>query len=324
VVYQAGEGSRGIKKRFRAWRQYFGIKKSQLVPVYILQSKIDLYQAGGDTKLLIEELRGISKLYGMPIRALFIDTLAKAQGIADENSGKDMAAVMSNIDEIAAAMPSCNITLVHHFNAAGTKLRGHSSIYANIDQVILVQRDDAGRRSAVLDKQKDDDDGLRIDFELQRVVLGNRLDGKEITSCVTLQTGGSAERKDKRQRVRLSAERHVIFLALKEAIEEHGEETPRNLQLPRSIRKVIRAPQWKETYLKKNADLNATDNTINQRLRRASEQFQKEGIIGRENPWVWLTGKAVAGSIEVLPPQDDPPADDGQIDLIGEGQQNAP
>lgn len=315
VVYQAGEGARGIKKRFRAWRQYFGLSRSQRVPLYILQSKIDLYSAQGDTKEFIKELEGIAKMYRMPIRALFIDTLAKAQGIADENSGKDMAAVMANIDAIAEAVPGCHVALVHHFNAAGTKLRGHSSIYANIDQVILVTKaEDSKLRTAVLDKQKDDEDGAKIDFELQVVEIGQRPDGKPITSCVTLQVGGDSTVTAKKAvyKVKLTNERFVIFQALKQAIEDYGEPPPAMLKLPQSIKAVVDARKWKEVYLQKNPDIVAKDNTINKRLRDASAQFQKERIIGRENPYVWLTGRAVAGAIEIAQPEAEGVADDQQ------------
>ena len=88
VIYQAGEGQRGIKKRFRAWRQAFKIPAG-IVPVFILQSTVDIYSQNGDTAKLIEEIKGIESIYNMPVVALFIDTLAKASGAADENSGKD-------------------------------------------------------------------------------------------------------------------------------------------------------------------------------------------------------------------------------------------
>src|SRR5258708_21263394 len=188
VIYQGGEGGRGIKKRFRAWRQHFGIKKDRKVPLYILQSKVDIHSHEGDTGKLIAEVQGISRLYGMPVVALFIDTLAKASGMADENSGRDMGVVMANVDRIAEAVPGCHVCLVHHMNAGGTKLRGHTSVYAGVDQVILVTKDEEARMStAVLDKQKDDEDGVKINFELMQVEIGRRaVDGKPITSCVTL------------------------------------------------------------------------------------------------------------------------------------------
>src|SRR6185312_3245418 len=105
--------------------------------------------------------------YDVPLRALFIDTLATATGAADENSGRDMSTVMANLDRISSAFPSCHVGLVHHMNAGGTKLRGHTSVYANVDQVILVTKDEEAKMStALLDKQKDDEDGAKINFEL--------------------------------------------------------------------------------------------------------------------------------------------------------------
>jgi 5S rRNA maturation endonuclease (ribonuclease M5) len=298
VIYQAGEGGRGIKKRFRAWRQEFAkdIPKGQRVPIYILQSKVDIYAAEGDTAKLIAEIEGISRLYGMPVIALFIDTLQKAQGHADENSGKDMGMVMANVDRIAAAMPGCHVCLVHHMNAGGTKLRGHTSVYAGIDQVILVSKDEDSKvRTALLDKQKDDEDGSEIRFELPQVVIGHRaVDGKKITSCVCLPASGPPAAPSAAPKgPRLTHERTVILQALRTAIEDYGEPPPPTLQLPRSITRVVNAQQWKKVYLEKCSDPDALDNTINKRLRYASEQFQNLNLIGRTNPWVWLSGKPV-------------------------------
>lgn len=313
VIYQAGEGARGVKKRFRAWRQYHAIEKGQRVPIYILQSKIDLYRPAeqhGDTAKLIEEIKGVQTLYDVPLRAVFIDTLATATGGADENSGKDMSTVMANVDKLAQAIPGCHVCLVHHFNAAGTKLRGHSSIYNNIDQVVLVTKDENSKvRTAVLDKQKDGEDGAHLKFELHVLEVGKRrIDGAPITSCVTLPSGGGAIARLEGKgafTIKLTAERAVILQALKDAIAEHGEkretcQLPEIQQLPKSIKWVVDTRRWKEQYLRKAPDgQTAKDNTINARMRAASNQFQTLKIIGRINPYVWLTGRAVAGVVEV-------------------------
>lgn len=293
VIYQAGEGGRGIKKRFRAWRQEFGIPEGQRVPVYILQSKVDIYSPEGDTTKLIAEVEGVSRLYGMPVIGLFIDTLQKAQGHADENSGRDMGVVMANVDRIADAMPGCHVCLVHHMNAGGTKLRGHTSVYAGIDQVILVSKDEDSRvRTAVLDKVKDDEDGGQIRFDLPRIVIGHRaVDGKEISSCVCLPAGAAKPSNVAPKGPRLTHERTVILQALRTAIEDYGEPPPAVLHLPRSITRVVNAMHWKRVYLEKSPDPGAPENTINKRLRYASEQFQNLGLIGRTNPFVWLSGK---------------------------------
>lgn len=297
VIYQAGEGGRGIKKRFRAWRQHFGIKRGAKIPMYILQSKVDIHSAEGDTSKLIAEVKGISQLYGMPVVALFIDTLAKASGMADENSGRDMGVVMANVDRIADAVPGCHVCLVHHLNAGKTKLRGHTSIYAGVDQVILVNKDPETKlRTAILDKQKDEADGINIQFELMVVEIGRRaIDGKPITSCVTLPLGGQLEMRVKGtatdRTTYLSDDQTNIFRALKEALGEVGIPTPPSLKLPRSIAKVCTVTDWYNAY---RAVSSKEDTAIRKAMGRASDKFIKLRIIGRINPYVWVTNRAVA------------------------------
>jgi hypothetical protein len=84
------------------------------------------------------------------------EDLAKASIGADENSGRDMGMVLANVDRISSAFPKAGTVLVHHLKAGGTKLRGRTSLYANVDQVILVVCDEETKvRTATLDKQKD-------------------------------------------------------------------------------------------------------------------------------------------------------------------------
>jgi AAA domain/DnaB-like helicase N terminal domain len=299
VIYQAGEGGRGIKKRFRAWRQHFGVTKDQRVPVYILQSKVDIHSPEGDTGKLIAEVQGISRMYGMPVVALFIDTLAKASGMADENSGRDMGTVMANVDRIAEAVPGCHVCLVHHMNAGGTKLRGHTSVYAGVDQVILVTKDEEAKMStAVLDKQKDDEDGAKINFELMQIEVGRRpVDGKPITSCVTLPLGGKLEMKVEGRpgdrTVNLTNQQKNILTALKNALAEHGEPTPSTLKLPRSIATVVEYKWWLLAY--KAIATESDDNAVKKAMQRAGEKLYSLRVIGRINPYVWLTGRATVG-----------------------------
>ncbi|MCC8945977.1 AAA family ATPase [Bradyrhizobium sp. Arg62] len=322
VIYQAGEGGRGIKKRFRAWRQYFGIKKDQRVPIYILQSKIDIHSHEGDTAGLIDEIKGIERLYNMPAIGLFIDTLQKAQGMADENSGRDMGTVMANVDRISDAIPGCHVCLVHHMNANGTKLRGHTSVYAGVDQVMLVVKDVENRFSTMtLDKQKDDEDGAKILFELMQIEIGRRaVDGKPITSCVTLPIGGKIEAKlegkAKDRTISLTSQQKNILTALKDALAEHGEPTPEKLKLPRAITTVVQYKHWRDAYAAIAAD--AEEASIKKAMTRAGERLYALGIIGKVNPYVWLTGRATVetplemargdfGSADAVPEQEEFP-----------------
>lgn len=321
VVYQAGEGARGIKKRLRAYRQYFGVPKSEDVPFELLQSAIDLWRPDGDTGPLIAEIKAIAAMHADPLRLVVIDTLATAIGGADEISGKDMGAVMKNISRINSET-GAHVMLVHHMNAEGKKLRGHTSIYANLDQVIFVTRNEETKvRKVVLDKQKDDEDGVTFSFELLSMEIGTRDDGRPITSCVVVEPGEKAkaiEDRAKKQGFKLRPQEVLVFKALMAAISKHGEQAPGELELPLGAR-VVAARHWKSEF-EAIAPYETGDDSeqgqarraasVRQALKRAGEVLLRFGVIGRREPFIWWTGKPVADFPETfgsdgLPPKRD-------------------
>ena len=151
------------------------------------------------------------------------------------------------------------------------------------------------------------------------IEIGRRpIDDKPITSCVCLPSGGHAASNAAPKGPRLTHERTVILRTLKTAIEEYGEPPIAALGLPQSVARVVNARRWKEVYLTKAPDPGATDspidkrldNTINKRLRDASNQFQTLGVIGRANPFVWIVpGKKSAEVLDSLGPQPEFPED---------------
>jgi hypothetical protein len=304
VIYQAGEGARGVKKRLRAFRRHFSIPAKVNLPFELLQSAVDLYSAEGDTSALIAEIQTIREDYpDLPLATIFIDTLATATAGADENSGKDMSAVMKNIDKIKAAT-GANICLVHHLNAAGTKLRGHSSVFANVDQVIQVTKSETTTvRKVTLGKQKDDDDSLSISFDLMQVETGGfrKADGKAETSCVCVKVGEKeAIRKaeDARGFNLVKAEERRIFSALLKAADRFGRlATPEDEKFgaPSGAR-VVHYNEWREAYAEMNPDEQGekpSTKTIGQRFRQNHEALVRFKVMGLSTPWMWWSGKPV-------------------------------
>ena len=318
VIYQAGEGARGIKKRLRAYRKHFEVPWDEHVPFVLLQSKIDLYRDDGDTDALIDEIKALAEQYDVPLRAVFIDTLATATGGADENSGRDMSAVMANVDKINAAT-GAHVCLVHHMNAAGTKLRGHTSIYANIDQVITVTRDEMTKiRTAVLDKQKDGEDGQLIRFELMSVGIGFRQsDGEPITSCVTLDVGEREAVKSQKPGFKLTQQEELVFRALVTALGELGRPPPADRRnIPPQISTVVTYKEWRDVYARsapidEDSDDAKRAAAIKKAMQRAGVTLLSFGIIGRDNPLVWWTGKPVRGF--PAPPLKPPQTEEGLV-----------
>lgn len=311
VIYQAGEGALGVKKRLRAYRKHFQVSTDDNIPFVLLQSRVDLFAEEGDTAPLIEEITAIRGMYDAPLRIIFIDTLATAQGVADENSGKDMARVLDNIDKIRVAT-GVHVCLVHHLNADGTKLRGHTSVTANVDQVLAVSCDKETKvRTVRTSKMKDGDDTTTFNFELMQIILGKDVKGKEITSCVALPSGEKeALRALDGVRTFMANDNEKKFMkALFGALRDHGTPTPAHIRdrIPSSTTTVVEYEQVKELYCRldlRDEDASEPEKARARRkaaLKRALDKLQSNGILGVDNPFVWFTGRPVSGVPESWP-----------------------
>ena len=260
VIYQAGEGALGVKKRLKAWRQHHGVNFSANDPFVLLQKPIDIYRDTDKVKDLIDEINAHAKTFDVPLRLVVIDTLAKATAGADEISGRDMGMVLDNVDTIQRHT-GAHVMLVHHMNAGGQKVRGHTSIYANVDQVILVERDETTKiRTVVLDKQKDDEEGLRFQFELPQLVIGIDDKGKQVTSCVCKALGERevVRREEELKGLRLAPLNENFMRAFFEADRRYGFPVPPNMTMPAGIRTLVYWDDMKGMF----AAMNPTDTII--------------------------------------------------------------
>ncbi len=308
VLYQAGEGTKGIKKRLRAYRKHNAIPPDEDVPFDLLTAPIDLYAGDGDANGLIEEANAISRERNIPVVAIFIDTMATAQGAADEISGKDMGIVLGNVAKIQRGT-GAHVCLVHHFNAAGTKLRGHTSIYANIDQVLQVTCDPATRiRTAVLAKQKDDEDSLKFRFELMSVEVGTKPNGKPMTSCVILPVGEKdiLRKSEEAKGFTLFGEKQTAFRALLEARTKSGQLADSDMEaagVPPGV-VAVHYRSWKEAYLAcgpcEQDGAQISDAAVQKRLQRLKNDLVDFKIAGWARPWIWHAGRAVKGFPETF------------------------
>jgi hypothetical protein len=328
VIYQAGESPRGVKKRLRAWREHFGIDPKAKLPIIVLSKRIDLFREGVDVGPVIDEIKAWQAFYiDHPLRLAVIDTLAKAAVGADENSAKEMGVVLDNAQKIEEAT-GAHVMLLHHLNADGKRLRGSTAIYANLDQVIAVSEDEESKvRTAKVIKQKEDEGGAKIDFELLSVELGRDGDDKPITSCVILPVGEKAAVKEAKGKAFFIRDtERLAFSALLRALDEHGEPAPAGLPVPPTVR-VVKVKAWFEAYMAlavhKSEDDRQRKSAAQKALARASNSFLQFGVVGRENPYAWWTGKAVRGFPRTegsggnvvpfaKPGSDGPMVDDGQ------------
>ena len=345
VIYQAGESATGVRRRrLPAYRRYYDVAREP-IPFVLLQRPLDLYNSDEDADAFIEECRYWSKTFDTtPLELIVIDTFNKATPGANENDGKDMGAVLARCDRIRRET-GAHVMLVHHLNSGGTKARGHTSLFANVENVITVKKienasDGSNRqiREWRIAKQKDGVDDISKKFVLRGVQIGTDEDGDPITSCVIQEPGGTPTERYP-DGMGLGGNNATVLRAVYEAIKTKGVLAPSDLGLARGASAVDRriladvangvlGDDTDDIQPGETPEQAATRraNTRRQTIRRARDFLYNKGIIGLTNEWVWLTGRVRIKGFEPPPGlgeaeaksayarqanrQDEPPPDD--------------
>lgn len=281
VLYQAGEGGRGLVKRLQAYRLHHQVTGD--IPFVLLPEKVNLFGEDGDTEAFIEECVAWKAAMPDPLQLIVIDTFSTASPGANENDSADMGRMLDAGDRINKATGAA-VVWVHHKNASGLRERGHTSFRANIETAIEVIRDhETNERTLHLVKLKDGEDGLKRQFELQTIQLGVDDDGDPITSCVVGPAQTEGGRTSKRTR-NLAPGQFNFIKVLDEAIQRRGGIVPgtRNYGVEWDHFRdmfVIICGQGKEP------------GTIRTALSRDGDALWRADLIDRSDRWLWITDK---------------------------------
>lgn len=288
VIYIAAEGQRGFKNRLWAYRHEFKIEAGFQLPHLLVPSALDLFAADGDTPTLlagIPAIRNQMNTMSVELELVVIDTFAAVTPGANENTSEDVGRVIKHCKAIQEAS-NAHVMIVHHKNAAGERPRGHTSLYAAMDNAIEVTCDEARNRTAKIMKLKDGEDGGSIGFRLQSVTIGHREDdGKPITSCVVVPADAATARTGKGPRT--TDQQTIALRALRTALIDFGEPAPATLDLPFGTR-VVRFNHWKTAFRQMAFDEEPNDATFRSALKRVGDALLAKGIIGRSQPYLWI------------------------------------
>ena len=179
ALYTAHEGRIGMARRLVAAVEYYDAPEAD----------IGLWE--GITLASDTDVTWLLKNHS-PQSAVFVDTLSKATPGIDENSNSEMALAIERAYELADAW-ECFVTIIAHTGkdeARGT--RGASALKANVDTVLSVRR--AGQSkdvSVVVEKQKDADDDMRLDFKMQGAEVVHNGTGEIYEELVPVITGSN-------------------------------------------------------------------------------------------------------------------------------------
>jgi hypothetical protein len=188
-VFLVAEGSAGFQRRLRLARGKLGCKSKQ--PVSYLGSPPDL-SSDAEIDALIPRLRAVDRFYqqtyGMRLGVVFVDTVAAAFSLEEENSNSEAAEIIKRMQRISRELDALIVPIHHYGKSVTTGLRGASAWRAGADGVLAVLTDDNGsgkitNRWLDLTKSRDSETGLIAPFELRTELVGKDSDGDEITSC---------------------------------------------------------------------------------------------------------------------------------------------
>ncbi len=167
VLYVAAERRAVVERRAAALRAHHGI---DYAPMAIMGGTIDLRNGKQGAEDVIACARQLELLAGQEAALILIDTFSRVLAGGDENSSKDVGAVIANADRIMQAT-GAHVMIVHHVPQDGSqRMRGHGALLGACDTTFKVEK--LGKaRSMTVDKTNDGEEGERIVFELISVEI---------------------------------------------------------------------------------------------------------------------------------------------------------
>ena len=214
VLYLAGEGVKGISRRFSGWMQHTGIPipKGSL---HVSNKTIFMTEEGAST--LLAETADMEQ----DIKLVVIDTLARHM-TGEENSNRDMSAFIAQVDKIREEH-GCVVLIVHHTGHSSDKsnrARGASAFYASLEFEFLLKRNKNGTGTIEGTKNKEDTRYPRRGFSLVPVELDGitNTKGGPVTTAVVEWSDFCGEPSDTDK-----VNKHKAYLNLKNALIEHDD-----------------------------------------------------------------------------------------------------
>jgi len=237
VIYIAGEGRRGLRKRAYAWSRMNGFDWGRL-SVLLSERSVGLLNASELVSLMEEIDKNVPK-HGEPV-LIIVDTLNRNFGGGDENSNADMGNFIKSLEHLQNRY-NCSVLIVHHSgHSEAGRVRGASALTAAVDAEYFVKmRHEFIEMSCT--KMKDDEAPQKMYFQL--LPLPVRLSGVllgESLAVLQAATNNQSFGEELSKRYKLGME------TLNEAEDISGEQI--NKYGPKSVPEE----KWREVYFKRS------------------------------------------------------------------------
>jgi hypothetical protein len=180
VVYVAGEGHNGLRRRLAAWERHHGVSLAD-APLHFSRRATSLLDpAAADA--VIAAIESVAQAEGKPPRLIIVDTVARNFGAGDENSTRDMSLFVAGVDSIKGRFPGCSVLLVHHTgHGEGDRARGSSVLLGALDAEFRTELVD-GITTLQGTKSKEGAIPPPIGFQGHSIEIGRTAKGEAVTS----------------------------------------------------------------------------------------------------------------------------------------------
>jgi KaiC/GvpD/RAD55 family RecA-like ATPase len=214
VIYIAGEGFSGLKRRLTAWEKLNEVSIKD-APLYLSSMPAALTDSFSVSEVLsaIEE---VTEQAGNP-QLIVIDTLARNFGVGDENSTRDMNQFINGLDVIKNHY-HCTILIVHHSGLSDKgRARGSSALKGAVDVQFQVEANGI-HHTLSCQKAKDMEKPAPLYFERVSVDVMETQQGEIVTSPALV----ACDDEPREKRSRLSANEQLGLQTFLAAAKEKG------------------------------------------------------------------------------------------------------
>jgi hypothetical protein len=286
VLYVAAERGRIVRRRIKAWCKEHGLPD---IPLAVVDKAVDLRTRKIDADRIIATAKQMEAACGQPVVWIIFDTLNRVLAGGDENSPKDMGAVVASVDLIYRETHA-HCSLIHHVPVDRIdRMRGHSSLLGAVDTTVRVSKDN-GTVIVEIDIAKDlDDPKPQLAFTFRSVwLLTDPNTGIETTAPVMVPAEVQpVKQKTKQAKVKLPKSANIALAALREAIDELGTVPPASNHIPQNT-KTVTVDQWRDYAERRSVSGSDKYAARRQAFRRSTEHLISAKIVAVWTEQAWI------------------------------------
>ena len=266
VLYVAAERAKLTERRFAAFRKHHQLHD---LPLAVIAGAVDFLSDRRHVDEIVGHAKTLVEITGEQIVLIVVDTVSRVLNGGDENSPKDMGALVANVAALQEAT-GAHVLLIHHIPQDGNvRLRGHGALLGSLDTVVAIEKIGLIRTATVI-KDNDGVENCRLAFDLKSVSLSIDPDtGRETTAPIVVPAPDSASRSVAKN-VKLPKGAQIALRALQSRIEECGSIPPASNHIPPNT-KTVSIEQWRTHSYKIGISTSDKANAKRTALSRASD-----------------------------------------------------